>query len=129
MGDDADGLKIDWESCVGWPEVPWDKLLETKPRKPTLVRAMVKWVDDYNFGFSDENAWRSYRLLSPDGETMLYGYVERNSLLDQRLRPGEAAATVAVTLKIRFRENEQAANQAVIEEIVSDGWVVVPDGE
>lgn len=124
-----DGLKIDWESWVGWSDMPWDKILETKPKRPILVRVMVRWVDYYNFGFSDENAWRSYRLVSPDGEHTLYGYVERNSLLDQRLRPGEPKATVAVTIKIRFRENEQAANQVVIDEMVSDGWVVSPDAE
>jgi len=127
--DGEEGLKIDWESWIGWSDVPWDKLMETKPRKPVLVRVMVKWVDYYNFGFSDEKAWRSYRLVAPDGETTLYGYVERNSLLDQRLRPGEPTATVAVTLKIHFRENEQSANQVVIDELVSDGWVVTRETE
>ena len=127
--DGVDGLKIDWESWVGWSDLPWEKLLETNPKKPVLVRAMVKWVDYYNFGFSDETAWRSYRLVSPDGETTLYGYVERNSLLDQRLRPGEPGATVAVTLKIHFREDEQSPNQAVIDELVSDGWVVIRKSE
>lgn len=127
--DGEEGLKIDWESWIGWSDVPWDKLMETKPRKPVLVRVMVKWVDYYNFGFSDEKAWRSYRLVSPDGETTLYGYVERNSLLDQRLRPGEPTATVAVTLKIHFREDEQSANQVVIDELVSDGWVVTRESE
>lgn len=122
--DGEDGLKIDWESWVGWSEVPWDELKEKKPAKPVLIRTMAKWVDYYNFGFADENAWRSYRLVSPDGETTLYGYVERNSLLDQRLRPGEAGSTVAVTLKIHFRKDEQAPNQVVIDEYVADGWVV-----
>ncbi len=122
--DGEDGLKIDWESWVGWSDLPWPKLVESRPRKSVLVRAMVKWVDYYNFGFSDEDEWRSYRLVSPDGGTTLYGYVERNSLLDQRLRPGEPTATVAVTLTIHFRENEQAPNQVVIDSLVSDGWVV-----
>ncbi len=127
--DGADGLKIDWESWAGWSDLPWEEILETKPKKPVLVRVMAKWVDYYNFGFSDEGAWRSYRLVSPDGETTLYGYVERNSLLDQRLRPGETGATVAVTLKIHFREDEQSPNQVVVSELVSDGWVVVSESE
>lgn len=127
--DSEGGLKIDWESWIGWSDMPWDKLMETKPKKPILVRVMAKWVDYYNFGFSDESAWRSYRLVSPDGETTLYGYVERNSLLDQRLRPGEPTATVAVTLKIHFREDEQSPNQVVIDELVSDGWVVTRESE
>lgn len=127
--DGENGLKIDWESWVGWSDLPWKKLLETKPKRPILVRVMAKWVDYYNFGFSDESAWRSYRLVSPDGENTLYGYVERNSLLDQRLRPGEPTATVAVTLKIHFRNDEQSPDQVVIDEMVSDGWVVTRESE
>ncbi len=127
--DGDDGLKIDWESWVGWSDLPWEKIMESKPKTPILVRVMAKWVDYYNFGFSDEDAWRSYRLVSPDGENTLYGYVERNSLLDQRLRPGEPTATVAVTLKVHFRKDEQAPNQVVIDELVSDGWVVSEKSE
>ncbi len=55
---------------------------------------------------------------------MLYGYVARNSLLDQRLRPPEQGATVAATVKLRYRENEQSPQQVVIEEHVADGWVL-----
>ncbi|QTN31955.1 hypothetical protein HZ994_06305 [Akkermansiaceae bacterium] len=120
----ADGLKIDWESWAGWSEMPWDEIMAQKPSKPVLVRAKLKWVDYYNFGFADESKWRSYRLTSPDGVATLYGYAERNSLLDQRLRPGEQAVTVAVMVKIRFPEDAKSANQVIIEEYVADGWVV-----
>lgn len=124
--DGADGLKIDWESWVGWSEVPWDKLIESRPTRPVLVRATLRWIDYFNFGFSDESKWRSYRLVSPDGEHTLYGYAERNSLLDQRLRPGDQSASVAVTLKIRFPEDGETRNQVVIDEYLADGWVI-PD--
>lgn len=122
--DAGDGLKIDWESWVGWSEMPWIDFLKIKPTEPKLVRVMLKWVDYYNFDFFDEKKWRAYRLTSPDGETMLYGYAARNSLLDQRLRPGEPGTTVAVMLKIHFPENAQKDNQVIIDEYVSDGWVV-----
>ena len=124
--DGADGLKVDWESWVGWSEMPWDKLIESRPTRPVLVRATLNWIEYYNFDFSEESKWRSFRLVSPDGEHALYGYAERNSLLDQRLRPSEKTASVAVTLRIRFPKDGEARNQAVIEEYVADGWVV-PD--
>lgn len=122
--DGPDGLKVDWESWVGWSEMPWEVFMKEKPVEPKLFRVKLRWVDYYNFGFSDENEWRSYRLSSPDGEHMLYGYVARNSLLDQRLRPPEQGATVAATVKLRYRENEQSPQQVVIEEHVADGWVL-----
>jgi len=124
--DGADGLKVDWESWVGWSEMPWDKLIESRPTRPVLIRATLKWIEYYNFDFSEESKWRSFRLVSPDGEYALYGYAERNSLLDQRLRPSEKTASVAVTLQIRFPKDGEARNQAVIEDYVADGWVV-PD--
>lgn len=124
--DGADGLKIDWESWVGWSEMPWDKLIESRPTSPMLVRAKLKWMDYYNFGFSDESKWRSYQLLSPNEEQSLFAYAERNSSLDQVLRPAEKSIFIHVTLKIRFPDNGEKRNQVVIVEHVSDGWVV-PD--
>lgn len=122
--DGKDGLKIDWESWVGWSEMPWEKLIDAKPQRPILIRAKLKTVDYYNFGFADDSKWRAYRLSSPDGAHTLYGYIERNSLLDQRLRPPEKSASSAVTLKIRFPEGEGHRNQVVIHDMISDGWVL-----
>lgn len=127
--DGADGLKIDWESWVGWSEMRWDELLVKRPTEPTLVRVMMKWIEYYNFEFSDESKWRSYRLTAPDGETMIYGYAARNSLLDQRMRPAEAGMTVACTLRVSFPKGDGKAGQVVIDEYVSDGWVIVPKNE
>jgi hypothetical protein len=122
--DGKDGLKIDWESWVGWSEMPWDKLIESKPQRPILIRAKLRTVDYYNYGFTDDSKWRAYQLSSPDGAHTLYGYIERNSLLDARLRPPEKSASVAVTLKIRFPEGEENRDQVVIHDMVSDGWVL-----
>lgn len=122
-----EGLKVDWESWAGWCEIPWAEIIAKKPDKPVLVRAMLKWVDYYNFSFTDESKWRSFRLSSPDEEHMIYGYVARNSLLDQQIRPREQETTVAVTVKIHFPENGEAANQFVIDEYVADGWVISGD--
>ena len=127
--DGEGGLTIDWESWVGWSEMPWAEVIEKKPGKPVLLRAMLRSVDYYNFGFSDEKKWKSFRLTSPDGETMIYGYVESNSLLDQRIRPSEQGATVAVTVKIHFPEDATSKNQVIIDELVSDGWVTSGAGK
>lgn len=127
--EDGEGLKIDWESWVGWSEMPWGDLIKAKPEKPTLVRAMLKWVDYYNFEFSDERKWRSFRLISPDGEHMIYGYAARNSLLDQQIRPSEQDATVALTVKIHFPQDAKKDNQVIIDEYVADGWVVSSEKE
>lgn len=124
-GEDGE-VKIDWESWVGWSEMPWKDLLITKPKTPVLVRVKVKEVEYYNFGFSDDEKWRSYSLISPDGENVLYGYVERGSLLDEKIRPRNDFKVVAQTLRVKFLEKNYSSSQVLIVEQVSDGWVVSP---
>lgn len=127
--DGKDGLKIDWESWVGWSEMPWDKLIESKTDQPIMIRTTLRAVDYYNFGFTDDSKWRSYLLTSPDGAHTLYGYIERDSLLDERLHPPEKLASVTFTLKIRFPKDGENRNQVVIHDIVSDGWVLPEKAE
>jgi len=122
--DGKDGLKIDWESWVGWSEMPWDQIIESKPQNPILIRAKLTTIDYYNFGFADDSKWRAYRLSSPDGAHTLFGYIERNSLLDERLRPPEKSVSAAVTLKILFPEGKDQRNQVVIHDMIADGWVL-----
>lgn len=119
-----DELKVDWESWVGWSEMSWDQLIEKRPSQPVVVRAILTWVDYYNFEYSDESEWRSFRLTPPEGEPLIYGYVPRNSTLDKRLRPSERNTGVAVTLRVRFLEQEKARNQVRIADQLADGWVL-----
>lgn len=122
--DGPGGLKIDWESWVGWSEMSWAEFTELKPTEPKLFRVILRQVDYYNFDFKDERTWRSYRLISPDGEDLLYGYVERDSLLDQQIRPPEQSRPVSMILMLRYPENAEASQQVIIERYVADGWVI-----
>lgn len=122
--DGEKGLEIDWESWIGWSDMPWEDILEKRPKVPVLVRVRLKWVDYYNYEFSNEREWRSYRLVSPDGETTLFGYVPRNSLIDQQIRPNEQGVTETKILKIRFSEGSATGNQVIIDELVADGWLL-----
>ena len=117
------GLKIDWESWVGWSDISWEKFLATKPVTGHVFRVTVSAVEYYNFGFADESKWRSYRLISPDGENSLYGYVERGSVLEHRVRPDGDAKSLAMMLSLKFPEGATTNSQVVIETLVADGWV------
>ena len=118
-----DGLKIDWESFVGWSEMPWEDFLAKKPTKPAVFRASLRVVDYYNFSFSDEKKWQAYQLRSPDGQQVVYGYVKRDSAADKRLRPAETNGGNLVTVSLKFPLGESSKNQVLIEEILADGWV------
>jgi hypothetical protein len=117
------GLRVDWESFVGWSEMPWEEFIARRVTKPLLFRLTLNLVEYYNFDFTDDAFWQSYRLESPDGEHVLFGYAERGSLLQQQLRPDVSKSTIAATLILRFPEDAAAGNQVIIERFVEDGWI------
>ena len=118
------GLKIDWEAWAAWSEMPWDEFLTAKPVEPVLFRVVLSPVDYYNFAFSDDRKWRSYRLVSPDGEHALYAYVERGTLLDSRLLPSPDVKQLPMTLRLAFPPGADARNQVLVRELLAEGWAL-----
>jgi len=119
-----DGLRIDWESWAGWSPVPWRDFLASKPASPAHFRVNLRPVEYYNFGFSDDRKWRSYRLDSPDGEHSLYGYVERGSVVDSMIQLPPEIRTAPLTLLLGFPEGVESRNQVVIQQVLSENWLI-----
>jgi len=118
------GLKIDWESWVGWSEMSWRELLAAKPSQATEFRVIVKRVDYYNFAFTDDSQWQSYRLESADGEHMIFGYVQRGSAAAAKIQMSSEVDHATMMVKIRFAAASNAANnQVVIDEVVATSWL------
>lgn len=124
-----DGVRIDWESWVGWSEMPWADFVKTRPTEAKLFRVMLGPVDYYNFNFTDDLKWRSYRLVSPDGEHSLYAYVERDSVLDARLLPPPDTKQIPLTLSLKFPPDSDSPNQVLVEKWHADGWVLENENE
>lgn len=120
----GEALRIDWESWVGWSEMTWQDFTREKPATPKLFRVTLSDVDYYNFGFSDESKFKSFRLESPDHADPLYGYVERDSGLASKLRPSSDQPKIRVALMLSFPEKASHDNQVIIHRLVADGWLV-----
>ena len=121
--DGPDGLEVDWESWVGWSELPWEEFREAKPTDPKLFRVTVSPIEYYNFAFTDDAKWQSYRLTSPDKEHAIYGYVEKGSVLEQRVRPPGDSKSATAILELKFPEDARSDNQVEIIRYVAEGWV------
>lgn len=121
--DTAQGLKIDWESWAGWSEMSWKTFRSEKPAEAHVFRVTLSPVEYYNFTFADESKWKSYRLVSPDGEHSIYGYVEKDSMLAQQIRLDADTKKVSMMLSLKFPAGATADNQVVIDRFVTDGWV------
>ena len=123
-----EGLKIDWESWAGWSELSWPALLSALPTQAIAFRVIVKRVDYYNFGFSDDTQWQSYRLESLDGEHMIFGYVQRGSAVAGKIHLGSEVDHAPMILKIRFPAHVAASNnQVVVDDVVATGWLKQDD--
>jgi len=118
-----EGLRIDWESWSGWSELPWEKFIKSKPTDPKTCRVRASNSDYYNFAFMDESKWRAYRLESADGEHVLFGYVERDSLMDLDIAEAMELELAPMILELGFPENEVSRDQVVIHRFVAKGWV------
>ena len=127
--DTPDGLKIDWESYYGWSDLPWETFLNEKPTQASSFRVILGPVEYYNFDFTDDRKWQSFRIESPDAEHQLYGYVERGSVLHERLRPAGDAKRMPMILELKFPPAAQGRNQVLIERLVTEGWVLEENGE
>jgi hypothetical protein len=120
--DGPQGMKIDWESWIGWSDLAWPEFIATQPTTGQVFRLVLSPIEYYNFGFT-EDKWRSYRLLSPDKEHSLYGYAEKDGLVEGQLRHAGADNSLPLMLSLKFPPGATSNNQVVIERLVSDGWV------
>ena len=119
----AEGLRIDWESWEGWCEMSWEEFMATRPTEEKIFSVKLGKTNYYNFGFSDDSKWTSYRLLSRDETHRIYGYVERNTDLEATLAGSQSSSDMFLTLSLKFPPNPSSNNQVIIERIISDGWI------
>jgi len=117
------GLRVDWESWVGWSEMSWADFEREKPEQPKWFRVVLSKVDYYNFAFKDDTEWSSYRLDAPDGTASLYGYVARAGELDQRIRPVDDAGSVKLLLRLKYPPGALSGNQVLIDGVAGQQWV------
>lgn len=119
------GFLVDWESWVGYSELPWDEFMCRRPTESAVFRVKTRVEHYYNYEFSDEDAWRSFQLQSPDGERTLYGYVPRHSAMERELMPLDPGMEVSAhTLALRYPEGASRGNQVLVERVLASGWVL-----
>ncbi len=122
-------LKVDWESWVGWSEMSWRDFKEKRPPGGSWFRVVLSDVEYYNFDFTDEDAWTSYRLNSPDGSESLFGYVPRNGEIARKIPPFEKGASIRLLVRLKYPEGARSENQVLIDAVSGHEWVELPGGE
>ncbi|MEM9080406.1 MAG: hypothetical protein AAGC74_06940 [Verrucomicrobiota bacterium] len=117
------GYLVDWESWVGYCEIPWPQFISQKTTTPTTVRVRATEDSYYNFSFSDDSQWLCYRLERGIDDPILYGYANANSGLATTMRANIDGIATCI-LKIKFPPDSLSSSQVLITEYINDGWVI-----
>ncbi|NJM38129.1 MAG: hypothetical protein HC845_09895 [Akkermansiaceae bacterium] len=117
-----EGYKIDWESWIGWSEISVSDFMAKKPENPKTFRVTLSEVKYYNFDFTDDSKWTSYRIGFPNQES-LYGYVEKDSILHQRIKLQEGQKQQKVILSLKYPPEASRNDQVLVHDLLSIGWV------
>lgn len=121
------GYLVDWESWVGHGELSWADFRRERPTDAVRMRCAVSAVNYYNFAFSDDRRWRSYRLGGDPEGRPLYGYAPAGSAIDlELLDVRKQEGSCSKILELRFPPDATRDDQVIIDKVVADGWVL-PD--
>jgi len=79
------GWKIDWESFIGYSEIPWPPLLAGQVDGAPAVRATFEPDDYYNFDYTDNTAHTCYRIRDTKETTWGWAYCDRSSPVMEKM--------------------------------------------
>jgi hypothetical protein len=124
-------LVIDWESLVGYSEISFKRLTETKATTPKLIRAYVKLDDYYNYEFSDAKKYLSLKLTSSDSEDSLNAYCERDSVIGRWIVEdlGTEASSSLVkgyTIWVSYPPDAKSNRCLNLVQLAAGRWLIVP---
>lgn len=136
----SEGLKVDWETAVGWQAMTVEEFIKGKPTAPQPFRVQAAPGDYYNGQYADESKWFVVNLTYPGNDDFnLYGYAERNTPTGERLMrllgykdtrdsTGKTqwelvqATSTPLILAIAYLREGSDAKQVTIHEVLHEQW-------
>ncbi|MFN0129231.1 MAG: hypothetical protein ACKV19_21385 [Verrucomicrobiales bacterium] len=134
------GLKVDWETAVGWQAMTVEEFMKGKPTTPQPFRVQAEPGDYYNGHYADESVWCAVTLSYPGNPDFgLYGYVDRTTPTGERLmqlmgyretRDEEGkkkwelvqGTRMPLILALAYRREGSDPKQVTIHEILHEQW-------
>jgi hypothetical protein len=123
------GMRLDWKATTGYGSATFEELREGKG-DASEIRAIVSKADFFTYALP-ENRYRSYRLVSPDGEITVWGYTNIGSKVEERMSrlfepreiTGDVRSVNRLTMTLSRGVEASLANQWIIDEIKSESWI------
>lgn len=129
--------KLDWKASIGFQDFDILKFKNSRSTEAVSFKFQVVMLEEmgvYNWGYNDIEH-QAFRLSSPDGNYVFWGYVKINSQLHQGLlriiklmryrSMTNNTEFTRLTLRVRFLEDSPMENDQFIfiEELVSSTWM------
>ncbi|WP_435893016.1 hypothetical protein [Oceaniferula spumae] len=120
-----DGPKVDWDCYARYGTASWELLLNNSV-KSAEMRVLAVASDYYNYEFRDESKWQCYRIMSPDLDEEIYGYVARDSAAAgvlSKITIWNKSSPMRVILKLTSGPDSLKRRQLRIKNAIAIGWV------
>ncbi len=123
------GFLVDWESLMGYSRDEWGLFVASVPSDPQEFRAFIAADEFFGDEFPDPAKSSCARIYHLDGSHDLYGYVERDSALDEvmkelvRQAKSDVESPVPCRVRVRFVRPGKNAKQVEILSL-APGWLV-----
>ena len=116
--------KVDWETSVGYQEMPLEEFREEMVKRPVPFRVRLRESDYYLHGFSDPREWRCVELYYPGrDEFHLYGYIRLGTgKSDRLLALVDGVVSSAAVLTLRYPDDAVSRDQVVVEDLLLPSW-------
>ena len=124
-----DGPKVDWEAysrsnktLQKWFQNDSSNNID----ESCEARVYISKEHYYNFRYSDDQIWDSYRIIIPESEQSVTGYAKKGTPTAAILSPfiNDTMPEQRVTLQLRNRSEDSQKQQFEIEAILSVTWVM-----
>lgn len=128
---DGEKMLLDWKASNGYGTASFAELATGKG-DVSEIRGFLKPEVFYSATFPEQQ-FQSYMLISPDRETSIWCYIERNSPTHEALQratippplPRDADAESKVTVSLR-RSPEGRSNHWIINQLLTEDWFLSP---
>lgn len=124
---EADGShKLDWESYVGWGDLPVQEFKKLRPTAAKTFRLNAKLDDSYKGEFSDPASYLVVELQSPDGLDSVHGYCDKGSPIATALLQATAGGGFTkLTVSLQYSAEGKTSESAQVVRVVADHWLVL----
>ncbi len=113
---------VDWETSVGYQELPLETFKATMPPEASPFRIYMKADNYYNHGFS-ELEWQCVAIEYPGRDFHLYGYISRSTREGRELLPLiEEGRRAGIIADLVYPPNPVSRDQVIVKRMRYPTW-------